>query len=85
MLNGQKTLCARGAPRKQIKAGAHEVFAHMGRPGPCAVISCPCRRKRHMAIFAMQKHSKIAACRNFRQAAWVWGWDCEAQTFLFFL
>ena len=33
---GDKTSCAWGAPGTQAKAGAHEVFAHVGRPGPRA-------------------------------------------------
>ncbi|ERI65008.1 hypothetical protein HMPREF0239_04237 [Clostridium sp. ATCC BAA-442] len=35
-MNRNKTSCATGAPRTQTKAGAHEVFAHVGRPGPRA-------------------------------------------------
>lgn len=35
------------APRAHHENGqglvAHEVYAHMGRPGPCALISWPCR------------------------------------------
>ena len=52
----------RHAPRARHESGqmlvAHEVYAHMGRPGPCALITWPCRRKRHMTNFTMLLHSK---------------------------
>ena len=35
------------------------MFAHVGRPGPHAVIWWPCRCKRHMTNFAMRKQPAV--------------------------
>lgn len=40
---GAENYIGPGEPEKQAKAGAYEVFAHVGPPGPRAVIPWPYR------------------------------------------
>lgn len=70
-----KTSCAWGVPRTHAKVGAHEGFAHVGRPGPRAFDFMAVPLKAAHGQFAMLLHSKIhAPCRTTIRGKTVGAW-----------